>query len=151
MKLLPSDVPLSPQDHDLYEYSMSTNSKGYVFIGSRKLGERKVHKIVAQRMGLIANKQNGLQIDHINQNKFDNRRENLRLTSFDVNMNNCRPALTGRGFKIKKNKFFAKLKINGKDICLGTFETPEEARMAYVAAKNRRLTELGLTDLLLKE
>lgn len=151
MKLSPSEALLSPEDHDLYEYSLTTNSRGYVFTGTRKFGERKVHRIVAARMGLFSDQNSRLQIDHINQNKLDNRRENLRLVDKEVNMNNCQHALKGRGYKIVKGKFRAKFKINGKDIYLGTFDTPEEARRVYVAAKNRRLTQLGLTDLLLKE
>ena len=152
MKLSPSDVPLSPEDHDLYGYSLSTNSRGYVFTGTRKLGERKIHKIVAKRMGLIANQENGLQIDHINQNKLDNRRENLRLTSFEVNMNNCNKSLQGNGYKkCKAGKYLAQLKINGKHVYLGTFDNPEDARKVYVEAKNKRLTELGLSDLVLEK
>lgn len=151
MKLSQAEVPLSPEDHDLYNYSLTTNSRGYVFTGTRKFGERKVHKIVASRMGIVNQNGSRLQIDHINQNKFDNRRENLRLVDGYVNMNNCKRTLRAKGYKIVKGKFHAQIGINGKKIHLGTFDNPEEARKAFVAAKNKRLTELGLTDVLLTE
>lgn len=151
MKLTPAEALLSPEDHDLYCYSLTTNSKGYVFTGTRKLGERKVHRIIAGRMGLLSQQGSRLQIDHINQNKLDNRRENLRLVNGEVNMNNCRRCLKGKGYKIQKGRFCAQIGINGKKVFLGLFDNEEEARKAYVAAKNKRLTELGLTDLLLTE
>jgi hypothetical protein len=151
MKLTPAEALLSPEDHDLYRYSLTTNSKGYVFTGTRKLGERKVHRIIAGRMGLLSQQGSRLQIDHINQNKLDNRRENLRLVNGEVNMNNCQRALKGKGYKIQKGRFCAQIGINGKKVFLGLFSNEEEARKAYVAAKNKRLTELGLTDLLLTE
>jgi len=151
MKLSQAEVPLSPEDHDLYNYSLTTNSRGYVCTGARKFGERRVHKIVASRMGIVNQNGSRLQIDHINQNKFDNRRENLRLVDRYVNMNNCKRALRAKGYTIVKGKFHAYIGINGKSIYLGTFDNPEEARKAFVAAKNKYLTELGLTDVLLTE
>jgi hypothetical protein len=152
-KIDPSEVLVSPEDVDLLEYSLATNSKGYLLTGTRKFKERKIHKIVATRINLIGNINNKLQIDHINRNKLDNRRENLRLVNKEMNMNNVDFVLNGKGYCIHKktNKYRVQIGMCGKKIFVGLFDTPEQARAAYVEAKNKRLTELGLTDLLLAQ
>ncbi len=148
-----SEVLVSPEDKDLLEYSLATNSRGYLMTGTRKYGHRKIHKIVAERMNLIADRTNKLQIDHINRNRLDNRRENLRLVEQRTNMNNVDFVLNSKGYHFQKktNKYRVQIGNYGKKIFVGLFDTPEEARAAYVEAKNKLLTKLGLTDLLLAE
>jgi hypothetical protein len=104
-------------------------------------------------MNLIADRTNKLQIDHINRNRLDNRRENLRLVEQRTNMNNVDFVLNSKGYHFQKktNKYRVQIGNYGKKIFVGLFDTPEEARAAYVEAKNKLLTELGLTDLLLAE
>jgi len=104
-------------------------------------------------MNLIGNIDNKLQIDHINRNKLDNRRENLRLVNKEMNMNNVDFALNGKGYHLYKRtgKYRVQVGNCGKKFFVGFFDTPEQARAAYVEAKNKRLTELGLTDLLLAQ
>jgi hypothetical protein len=152
-KIDPSEVLVSPEDMDLLEYSLATNSKGYLMTGTRKFKERKLHKIIAKRINLIGDSANKLQIDHINRNKLDNRRENLRLVNKEMNMNNVDFALNGKGYHLYKRtgKYRVQIGNCGKKIFIGLFDTPEQARAAYVEAKNKRLTELGLTDLLLAQ
>ena len=152
-KIPSSDVLLSPEDHDILKYPLSTDGWGYVRVGVKEFTDRLVHKIVASRMGLVANKQNKLYVDHINRNKFDNRRENLRLLDGTRNLLNSDKRINAKGFAFckKRNKYRVNMKISGKTVFIGNFRTEEEARKAYVEAKNKRLTELGLTDLLLKQ
>ena len=72
---------------------------------------------------------NGLECDHINQNKLDNRLSNLRIVSHGVNNAN-RGSWSNAGFKgvIKVGKkFIAQITINGTMKYLGTFTTPELA------------------------
>ena len=151
--ILPFEILLSPEDHDILKYPLSTDGWGYVRVGVKEFVDRLVHKIVAARMGLVANKQNKLHIDHINRNKFDNRRENLRLLDTTRNLLNSDKRISAKGFDFhkKENKYRVRMKINGKEVFVGNFRTEEEARKAYIEAKNKRLTELGLTDLLLKQ
>jgi len=150
---LPSEVLLSPQDNDLFEYSFATNTRGYLNTGSRKFNHRKVHKIIAYRMGLNTSEENDLVIDHINRNVLDNRRENLRLVSRETNANNLNQLATIKGYHwyAKAKKYRATITLKGKKVRLGLFDDPAQARAAYVQAKNKHLTELGLTDLLFKE
>jgi hypothetical protein len=152
-KIPSSDVLLSPEDHDILKYPLSTDGYGYARIGVKKFVDRKVHKIVAVRMGLVTNKQNKLYIDHINRNKLDNRRENLRLLDATRNLLNSDKRISAKGFDFykKENKYRVRMRVAGKEVFIGYFCTEEEARKAFVEAKNKRLTELGLTDLLLKQ
>jgi hypothetical protein len=150
-KMPSSEVLLSSEDHDLLRYSFSVDRGGYLRIGARKFGSRKVHKIIGGRMGFVTNVENKMQIDHINRNRLDNRRENLRLVSKNANVNNVDFVLEAKGYDIKNGFYCPRVRINNELIPLGKFSTVEEARKVYVEAKNKYLTSLGLTDLLLKE
>lgn len=70
-------------------------------------------------------------IDHINHNKLDNRKINLRSVSYSqnamnhsVNKNN-RSGVTG--VHCSQNKWIAKIGLNNEAITLGTFDSKEEA------------------------
>lgn len=87
----------------------------------------------------------GMQVDHINGDRKDNRLENLRLVSHTGNQQNqTRPHVSNVGSGImgahlekRTWKYVARIKDNGKSIHLGTFKTAEAAHAAYVAAKRR--------------
>ena len=71
-------------------------------------------------------------IDHKNRDKKDNRIDNLRACSQAQNVQNS----TGRGYSVMSNgKYQAAVKLNGKRIAIGTYDTPEEANAAYLNKK----------------
>ena len=76
------------------------------------------------------------QIDHINGVKDDNRIENLRVVNSRQNHHNLQEHRNGKlvGCSYRKNikKWRAKIKINYKSICLGHFDTEEQAHEAYL-------------------
>jgi HNH endonuclease len=74
------------------------------------------------------------ELDHINGIRNDNRIENLRSVTRSQNQWN---RLTAKGYSLNrsKNKYEAHIKFNNKRKFLGLFETEEEARNAYLAAK----------------
>jgi len=74
-----------------------------------------------------------LHIDHIDRTRSNNNIENLRLVTRQENQWN----LPGKGFHLHKpnNKFRAQIRVSGKRIHLGLFDTAEEARKAYLEAK----------------
>ena len=83
-------------------------------------------------------------VDHINGNRTDNRGENLRDVSLDVNKQNKRVALPNNklgvlGVSVQKRtgKFRAQIHFGGRNHSLGDFADPETAHAAYVAAKRR--------------
>jgi len=75
----------------------------------------------------------GLHIDHIDRIRSNNKIENLRLVTRQENQWN----LPAKGFHLHKsnNKFRAQIRVSGKRIHLGLFDTEEEARKAYLEAK----------------
>lgn len=81
-------------------------------------------------------------IDHINGVRYDNRIENLREANNSLNRQNLRKAsknnLSGfLGVRVRKNRFDAKIKVNGVMHYLGFFKTAELAHEAYLNAKRK--------------
>jgi hypothetical protein len=76
------------------------------------------------------------EIDHINGIKNDNRICNLRSITHQQNQFNITSA---KGYSWNKNlkKWMARITVNGKDIYLGYYNTTEEARNAYLEAKEK--------------
>ena len=79
-------------------------------------------------------------IDHLNGNKLDNRIDNLRDVRPGVNVQNQRkPSRNNKtgflGICAEGVIFKACIKVDGRTLHLGRFETPEEAHAAYVTAK----------------
>jgi hypothetical protein len=72
--------------------------------------------------------------DHINRNKLDNRRENLRIVSVTENARNKDYSGCKYYCKHKGGKFQAQYRHNGKGIYIGLFQTAYEARAATLAA-----------------
>lgn len=76
-------------------------------------------------------------IDHIDHDGLNNQKSNLRICSRGQNVQNSRRSgsLGFKGvsyfYKKKKKRFRATIYINGKNIFLGLFYTPEEAARVY--------------------
>lgn len=90
---------------------------------------------------LLLTPQKGLVTDHINGDKLDNRRKNLRVCSSSANNQN-RPSNNKNGYRgvtwnKRRKKWVAQISINNKNKGLGYFITKEEAAEAYnvVASK----------------
>ena len=72
-------------------------------------------------------------LDHINRDRADNRLDNLREVTQSVNVHNSsdRPSKSGfRNARKVGSRFQSEIKINGKSIHLGMFDTAEEASNA---------------------
>lgn len=81
-------------------------------------------------------------VDHVNGNGLDNRRENLRLATLSQNASNRSIASNNtsgyRGVSYHKGrgKYQAYISKDGKRRYLGLYDTPEEARDAFLTAAN---------------
>ena len=80
------------------------------------------------------------ELDHINRNKTDNSIENLRCVPRSENARNKGAYKNNStGFKYVHShpcgKYEAGVRVNGKRIYIGLFETPEEASLAAQAAR----------------
>jgi len=74
------------------------------------------------------------QVDHINGDKLCNNVDNLRIVSAQENTHN-RTKAKGYSWHKHTNKWQAQIMVNSKSIHLGYYDTPEEARAAYLAGK----------------
>lgn len=88
---------------------------------------------------LIMGATKGVEVDHINGNKLDNRKSNLRLCSTDENRLNRRSYKTkvgsskfkGVSFKKQSKKFVAQIQYEGAKVHIGYFTDETEAARAY--------------------
>lgn len=82
---------------------------------------------------LIMNPTDDFEIDHINRNGLDNRKENLRLVSHSQNLyrSTRRDNKHGfRGVRMWDGKYKARVVVKGKEYAAGTYLTAEEAARA---------------------
>lgn len=79
-------------------------------------------------------------VDHRDRVRSNNRWSNIREASYSENAGNMatRPSNTsgykGVFFRKESPRPFAQIMVDGRSIYLGTFDTPEDAAMAYQAA-----------------
>lgn len=115
-----------------FPYSWQVNIKGYAnshWVVNGKYNQVYMHQIV------IGKAPKGLYIDHINGNPLDNRKENLRICTYQQNAFNRAKKIKGsskyKGVHIHKNKWRARISFNGYRPSLGLFNSQEEAARAY--------------------
>jgi len=125
-------VPLSPDGYALVErsdlplvrdISWSLSSKGYV--QGKDDDGRSIYMHVA-----ILGMRDGYSIDHINRDRTDNRRSNLRhATTSEQRLNQGVYRREGDIYRGKEGRWFAFV----HDVALGPFDTAEEAMRAREA------------------
>ena len=98
--------------------------------GKKEIKERiRMHR-------LIMNPPKNKQIDHINHNGLDNRKENLRIVTNSQNAMNCRnrsdntSGYKGITWDKSKNKWQAQIIVNQKNIHLGRYSNIQGAWLA---------------------
>lgn len=90
-------------------------------------------------------------VDHIDGDGLNNRRENLRpATSSQNNRNAKRRSDNTSGFKgvtwrRRERKWAAQIRVDGKNMYLGHFDSPEAAHAAYCKASAELHGEFGRT------
>ena len=99
------------------------------------VGWDKIQKKEISLHRYLLNAPQGKQVDHINRNPLDNRKNNLRIVTHSENQLNKSLLKTNnsgvKGIRIRKNgKWQARIMLNKKSISIGHFNTLEEAKIA---------------------
>ena len=121
------EVILSKEDFDrLNGKSLCCLASGYIMIWDKKA--KYFHRWL-----LNLDTDDKQVVDHIDGNKLNCTRENLRLCSTSENMANRKGAGKSkyRGVTIRDNRWYANCKKNKINYYLGSFETEKEAAEAY--------------------
>ena len=126
-------------DYDLIKkYCWRMTQNGYIQSGNKI----KLHR-------LIMNCPDGMVVDHISNNKTDNRKSNLRICkqkencmNHSLNLNNT-SGVAGVSWHKASSKWIARIKVNYKTIYLGTFANFDDAVKARKEAEERYFGEFS--------
>lgn len=113
---------------------------GYRYIsvlGKRFLAHRLAFFVMTGRMPTH-------DIDHINGDRSDNRWGNLRDVTVQMNRQNQRRPKSGSTSKLlgafydpRCGRWYSNIRVDGRRVPLGRFDTAEQAHAAYLSAKRR--------------
>lgn len=121
---------VNDKDYDwLNQYKWYVSGVGYAVRGDNVA-------IYMHRQILGLQKGDGKQVDHINHNKLDNSRCNLRICNQSQNQLN-RKNTKGYYWHKRAKKWHASIQCNGKRIYLGLFNDKNDAYQAYLKAKKK--------------
>ncbi|WP_218939868.1 AP2 domain-containing protein [Bacillus thuringiensis] len=118
---------------ELSKYKWSVSKCGYVIRGRLINGSSKCFRMHRE----IMNPSDDLVVDHINGDKLDNRRVNLRVCTVGENgRNRSKWSSSKSGFKgvslsRRKGKWYTNINAHNKSRYIGTFDDVEEAARAY--------------------
>lgn len=122
------------------KYKWNINSNGYCRCSDLKID---LHRFILNLKSFEKNEY----VDHINGDRLDNRKSNLRIVTNQQNQfnshndgygNNVRK---GVSFRKDRNKWRAYITINGKQITLGLYKTEQEAIDARIKAEEKYFKE----------
>ena len=132
------EILVDDEDYEvLSQYVWHIERTGYAKRGFKIKGRCKSMLMHRQILGLEIGVK--VDVDHINGNRRDNRRCNIRICTRAQNMCN-REKLSNntsgyKGVSLKDgSRWCAQIKINGRKKHIGCFDTPEQAHAAYCRA-----------------
>lgn len=133
---------VSEQDAEIaLQYRWYKSALGYI-VTSKNNKKPFLHRLI---MGIAPDASRPF-VDHINGNKLDNRRENLRWASRSENNRNSKNK-GDRPFKgVVHNRglyWVAQIRLDGKNTHIGTFDSEIEAAKAYDAAAKKHFGDFA--------
>lgn len=111
------------------------------------------HDLVMERINGHVPLEDGFLVDHINRDKLDCRRDNLRIANRSENAANKSKAKNSKatskykGVSKFRNKWKASITVNRKSIYLGTFDNETDAAYAYDAAAKEYFGEFAVLNM----
>ena len=120
----------------LSQYKWHMTANGYA---TRNISHRNPDTLPTYMHRLLLNPPTGMDCDHINGNRLDNRRSNLRIVTRQENLWNSRrnrdnsSQYKGVHYSKAAGRWVARFVISGKENYIGLFNTPEDAARAYDA------------------
>lgn len=126
-------------------WNPTTNS----FYAGRNLG-KPPHKTTSYMHREIMNVPDGFYVDHIDRDSLNNQTENLRICTNSQNKRNSKKYKNNqapyKGVYIRGSRWVAKIRVNGALVHLGTWDSPEEAAIAYDNACIKEFEEYALLN-----
>lgn len=117
----------------LNKHKWTFQARGYAY----RRNPDKEKSLVLWMHRVIMNPECGMEVDHINGNKLDNRKENLRLATRSQNGHNMplhkrnTSGFKGVTFWKRDNNWKSQITVDGKNLHIGYFEDPKDAAKAY--------------------
>jgi hypothetical protein len=151
---LPSGETVLVDDRDLpllQGYAWCITGPGYV--GTKIAADGRKVSLYLHRLIMENVLQPGQHVDHVNGDRLDNRRANLRPATPGQNMANSGSKIgsssqyKGVSFRKDTGKYRASIQVNGATNHLGTFENEDDAARAYDAAALQTWGEFAKVNL----
>lgn len=118
-------------------YKWGINNNGYAVNNTNHI---LLHRFILN----INESSKDLVCDHINRNRLDNRKSNLRIIT---KSENCFNRSNVKGYyKLYNGKFQAIIKKNGNTINLGVFNTEDSAKIARNIAENKLFNNIKYNE-----
>lgn len=138
----PISVLIDDEDYEnVRQYPWSKNYLGYI-AGKVNGKDVYLHRFI---MGYPE----GKVVDHINGDKLDNRKQNLRICTIRQNIMNAKVSknntsgYTGVSLRSDRELYRANIMVNRKQIYLGSFEKIEDAILARKQAEEKYFGEFA--------
>lgn len=147
----PFSVYIDDADYtEVNKYKWRFGDGGYAITG-----QRKNHTHMAMHH-LIIGRPDDLEVDHIDKDKLNNQRHNLRFVTHAQNATNRSMISTnttgykGVSFHAQSGKYQVKIHLNGKSTFLGLFANIHEAAIAYNKASLEQHGVFGYQNVIIK-
>lgn len=138
------------------EDAAMVNSHTWGMVGEYVAWTQKVGKTSIKRYlyRMLMNPSKDLTVDHINHNKLDNRRSNLRVCTLKENnknrkvqnLENCTSKYKGVWWNKKRNIWTVQISINNKTTYVGVSKNEEEAAKLYDNAVRKHYGKFAATN-----
>lgn len=145
-----SEVKVDSDMAHLADYSWSLHeTKPGQYYARRLVGNsRKKSACVYLHHEVIGKPPKGHVVDHINGDKLDCRKENLRVVTYSQNNQNMRSgggSSQYKGVSLEKasGRWYASIRVSGKSKSLGRWGTEAEAARAYDVAASKAFGEFA--------